>query len=47
MKWYPCRLMRPDHESCAPIRVCLFRFRPRIDSAIDDIPFSEHEDDVI
>jgi len=46
MRWYPCRLVRPTHESCAPVRACLFRLRPRINSAIDDIPF-EREDEVI
>ena len=47
MMWYPCRLMRPTHESCAPIRVRLFRLHPRINSAIDDMPLSKQEGDVI
>jgi len=40
---YPYKLMIPTHESCAP--VCLFRLHPGINSAIDDIPFSEREDE--
>jgi len=47
MRWYPYRLMRPTHQSCVNIGVCLFKLPPRISSAIDDIPFSEQEDEVI
>ena len=43
MGWYSFRLMRFTYEGCAPI--CLFWLYPRIRSAIDDIPFSEREDE--
>ena len=35
--------MCPTHEGCAP--TCSFRLYPRINFAIDDIPFSEQEDE--